>query len=261
MNPAPGTVRTEAAENVGWVTISNPARHNALSIAMMRTLGEGLRHLDADPAIRVIVLRGDGTTAFAAGADISEFEGQQNSAEARRSADRIVSELFGTLEGLSTPLIAMIHGHCLGAGVAIALGADFRIAAEDARFAIPAARLGIGYPVALTHALVHAVGQGHAAEILFTGRTFMASEALAAGLVNRMLPASELQDAVTTLTAAIAANAPLSVRAAKAAIAAFADPTRQSTANALTEACTTSADAREGQRAFMEKRKPRFSGT
>ncbi len=256
-----GSVHADTADAAGWVTISNPARRNALSVSMMGQLDEALRSLDADPAVRAIVLRGEGTAAFAAGADISEFEARQDSDEARELADKTVASLFDCLEALSTPLIAMIHGYCFGAGVAIALGADIRIAAEDSRFAIPAARLGIGYPVSLTHALQRAVGPGYAAEILFTGRAISSIEALGSGLVNRLLPAGTLEQATRELAATIAANAPLSVRAAKAALRAAHAPGRLAAAEALTAACASSADAREGHRAFLEKRPPRFQGS
>jgi len=258
--PGAGTVHVESDDAIAWVTISNPARRNALSISMMGMLAESLRRLDADPDVRVIVVRGDGTDAFAAGADITEFEAQQTSAEARQSADRTVAGLFDILATSATPVVAMIHGYCLGAGMAIALAADIRIADDDSRFAIPAARLGIGYPLSLTHALVSAAGSGMAAEILFTGRMLAAGEALSAGLVNRLLPSHALEAATRDLAGSIAANAPLSVHAAKAAIRAVADPARREAAEALVAACAVSADAREGQRAFSEKRRPRFAG-
>jgi enoyl-CoA hydratase/carnithine racemase len=158
-----GQVLAEVADAAGWVTISNPARRNALSVSMMGQLDETLRRLDADPAVHVIVLRGEGTVAFAAGADISEFEAKQANEEAWRLADKTLTSLFGCLDDLATPLIAMIHGYCYGAGVAIALGADIRIAADDSRFAVPAAKLGIGYPVPLAQALQRVTGPGYAA--------------------------------------------------------------------------------------------------
>ncbi|MPY55681.1 enoyl-CoA hydratase-related protein [Streptomyces spongiae] len=258
--PPAGTVHGKVEDSVGWVTISNPGRRNALSISMMGQLDEILRRLDDDPAVRVIVLRGEGRVAFAAGADISEFEAQQAGAAARSLAEKTEASLFGGLATLSTPLIAMIHGHCLGAGVAVALGADIRIAADNSRFAVPAARLGIGYPVALTQVLVHAVGPAHAAEILFAGCALAAPEALRAGLVNRVLPVEQLEETTRALAATIAANAPLTVRAAKAAIRAAADSTRWDDAEALVALCAESEDAREGRRAFMEKRPPKFLG-
>lgn len=258
--PVAGRVHVETDGAVAWVTIDNPAKRNALSVSMMNELGQGIAVLDADPSVRVIVLRGAGTDAFAAGADISEFEAQQNGANGQQSSDLVMTGLFGTLAAAETPVIAMIHGYCLGGGVALALGADIRIAADDSRFAIPAARLGVGYPLALAHALVGAAGPGMAAEILFTGRMLSAEEALRTRLVNRLLPAGELEGAARELAAAIAANAPLSVRAAKASIGAFASPQRASVAESLIADCGRSADAREGQRAFMDKRRPSFTG-
>jgi len=257
--PAAGRVQVETDGAVSWVTIDNPAKRNALSVSMMNELGARLARLDADPAVHVIALRGAGTDAFAAGADISEFEAQRGSADAGQS-DRIVTSLFGALATAVTPVIAMIHGYCIGGGMAIALGADIRIAADNSRFAIPAARLGVGYPLPLAHALVGAAGPGMAAEILFTGRMLSADEALRAGLVNRLLPADELEGATRELAAVIAANAPLSVRAAKASIGAFASAERRPVAESFIADCGKSADAREGQRAFMEKRRPSFTG-
>jgi enoyl-CoA hydratase/carnithine racemase len=255
-----GTVGVDVRGAIGWLTISNPARHNALSTTMMTLLDDGLRGLDADPAVRVIVLRGEGTAAFAAGADISEFDVQQNSSAARQRADEIVARLSSCLQSLATPLVAMIQGNCLGAGMAIALGADIRICSEDSKFAIPAARLGIGYPVALTRSLVFSAGPGHAAEILFTGRRFSAREALTAGFVNQVVAPESLEARIVELTEMIAANSPLSVKAAKAAINAAQAPERLEAAEALALACVDSADATEGQRAFMEKRRPQFQG-
>ncbi|WP_242909580.1 enoyl-CoA hydratase-related protein [Actinomadura terrae] len=256
---SPG-VNAAADGDIGWITVSNPARHNALSIRMMDALGRTLDRLDADPGVKVIVVRGGGTAAFAAGADISEFEAERSTAEARRRADGAITDLFGTLDRLATPLIAMIHGHCLGAGLALALGADIRIADDRGRFAIPAGRLGLAYPVPLVHALVRAVGPGHAAEILFTAAPLDAAEALRAGLVNRVVASGELEEVTRATAERIAANAPLSVRAAKTAIRSAADPALAAAAERLVEECAESDDAREGRRAFMAKRPPRFTG-
>jgi enoyl-CoA hydratase/carnithine racemase len=250
----------EVVDGIAWLSINNPAKRNALSVAVVTALDAALRRLDADPEVKVIVLRGAGTGAFAAGADISEFEGQQNSATVRQAADETVAGLFATLDHLGTPLIAMIHGYCLGAGVAVALGADLRVAGEGARFAIPAARLGVGYPVPLTSALVHTVGRAHAADILFTGRRLTSREAVEFGLVNRVVADADLEGEVKEIAEMMAANSPLSIRAAKASIRATTDPDRRPHAEELVGACVASADAMEGQRAFMEKRPARFVG-
>ncbi|XVU26479.1 enoyl-CoA hydratase-related protein [Actinoplanes sp. CA-054009] len=243
----------------GWVTIDNPARRNALSVAMMRDLEASVRELDDDPEARGIVLAGAGET-FCAGADISEFAGHHDSGGGRQAFNDALSGLFGTLSGLRTPLIAVIRGHCFGAGMALALSADLRIAAEGSSFAIPAARLGVGYPVALAETLVHVVGPAHAADLLLTARTFSGAEALAAGFVNRLVKGEDLEADVRRTVAAIAANAPLSVRAAKASIKATAHPELAARARELVDACAGSADEREGQRAFMERRPPIFQG-
>ena len=257
---AAGSIGTEVSGSVATVVISNPAKKNAMSATMMGDLGEMLSGLDADPGVRVIVLRGDGYEAFAAGADISEFEARQGSDEVRLAAEETIGGMFTSISSLGTPLIAMISGYCIGAGVAVALGADIRIAAEGSTFAIPAARLGLGYPVPLTHALVHVVGPAQASEILFTGRRLTDLEALAVGLINRLVPVAALESEVRSVAASIIANAPLSVRASKVAISAYRNPEHEESARRLVAQCVHSRDAREGHRAFMERRPPEFEG-
>ncbi|MFZ2242579.1 MAG: enoyl-CoA hydratase [Gordonia amarae] len=258
-----GSVDLEIADGVGWITINNPARRNALSVAMMETLHERLRDLDADGQVCAVVIRGAGDRAFASGVDISEFEGQQESAAAQERFDTATASVFGILRELRITSIAMIHGYCLGGGLAVALGTDIRIAAEGASFAIPAARLGLGYPMTNTEALVSLVGPAMAAEILYTARRLDSSEAERIGLVNRIVPTAELDGAVRELTAAISANAPLTIAAAKASIRSIMRPEdeqRAADARAAIARCGASEDFREGQRAFMEKRSPRFTG-
>ena len=257
--PEAGTISHEVLAGVGRVTMSNPARRNALSTAMLAGLDTAVRRFDDDAAVRTIVVCGAGDT-FTAGADISEFAAHHDSAAARQEHADTLAGLFATLSGLTTPLIAMIRGHCFGAGMALALSADLRIAAEGSRFAIPAARLGIGYPYALAETLVHVVGPAHAGDILFTARTLTDTEALAAGLLNRLVPAAGLEAEVLRTASAIAANAPLAVRAAKASIKAAAHPELAARARELVAACAGSRDEFEGQRAFMERRPPSFEG-
>ncbi|WP_250030794.1 enoyl-CoA hydratase-related protein [Paractinoplanes maris] len=246
-------------DGVGWVTMSNPARRNALSTAMLAALASAVREMDLDPDVRTVVVTGAGET-FTAGADISEFAAHHDSLAARENWEATLTGLFETLSGLTTPLIAMIRGHCFGAGMALALSADLRIAAEGSTFGIPAARLGIGYPFALAQTLVHVVGPGHAGEMLFTARAYSDREALAAGLVNRLVPADGLEADVLAVATSIAGNAPLAVRAAKAAIKAAAHPALVPRAHDLIAATAGSADEREGQRAFLERRPPEFEG-
>lgn len=262
-------IRTDVQDAVGTVEISNPARHNALSVAMMSELAVALRAMDDDPDVRVVVLRGAGERAFVSGADISEFPDREDGA-ARQAADEAATTLFTQLSALSVPVIARIHGYCLGAGMAVALGADLRYADTSSVLAIPAARLGVGYPLAQTAALVQTVGPSAAGDLLFTGRRLPATEALAMGLVDRVVEPDELGKAVDDLAATIAANAPLSVRAAKASIRAVrrlsegdaaAGTAALGRANAAVARCGTSNDLREGARAFLEKRPPHFTGS
>ncbi len=247
----------EVRDGVGWVTMSNPARRNALSAGMMVALEAAVRRLDRDRDVRTIVLRGAGDT-FTAGADLSEISA--HSAQARADWEKTLLGLFATLSELTTPLIAMIRGHCFGAGMALALSADLRIAAEGSRFAIPAARLGIGYPFELAQTLVHVVGPANAAEMLYTARAYDDAEAHAAGLITRLVPAGSLEDDVLRTASAIAANAPLAVRAAKASIKAAAHPRLVARAHELIAETTGSYDEQEGQRAFRERRPPHFEG-
>jgi enoyl-CoA hydratase len=237
---------------VGRLTIDNTQRRNALSAAMFVQLGEHLRTLDDDPDVRFIVLRGAGDRAFASGADISEINA---------GIDRPATGSDATFS-VVTPLVAMIHGACMGAGVLLALSADVRIAADDARFAVPAGRLGIAYPYAGVRQLVAAAGPA-AAEILLSGAVFDAADAARWGLVSRVVAKADLETTVDEVTTAIANAAPLSVRATKTAIAAVvAGSPRAAVADAETaiRACWESEDLREGQRAFSERRTPDFEG-
>ena len=250
-------LRVETDGAAAWLTFDNPGRHNALTIGMGAAIVDAVRTTDADPDVRVVVLRGAGDEAFMSGADIAEQDARPD--EFADGVQRTLDALAAT----SKPVVAMIRGFCLGGGLAMALEADLRIAADDGVFGIPAARLGIGYRFDGVARLVGLVGPAVAADILFTGRRIRAEEALAVGLVQRVHPAAELEDRVRELVATIAANAPLTIRAAKAAIrAAQADPADRDLAelDRLVQACRTSDDYAEGKRAFFEKRAPRFQG-
>ena len=199
----------------GWMIFNNPARRNALSLDMWEAIPVILDHFERDPAVRVVVLKGAGDKAFISGADISQFEQQRASPEAVARYEAIADQAGARLQSFAKPLIAMIHGFCMGGGVGIALGCDLRIADESARFAIPAAKLGITYRWAGLKRLIELVGPACAKEICFTARQFSAAEALAMGLVNRVLPAGELSAYVKSYCDTIAQNAPLSIRAVK----------------------------------------------
>jgi enoyl-CoA hydratase/carnithine racemase len=235
---------------------------NALTAAMWKALPDLVAEAERQSAIRVIVLRGAGVRAFSAGADISEFD----SARAGDSAaeyDALNDAAFLALSHCTKPTIAMIHGYCLGGGLGLALCTDIRIADERAEFAIPAAKLGLGYNARWVRPLLAAVPPSRAKEMLFTGRRFNVAEAADMGLVNRVVPTSELEAKTRALTQEIAANAPLTVRAAKRVIDELVrhPETPDMTAlDAAVAACFESDDYAEGRRAFLEKRKPRFEG-
>lgn len=258
-----GTLLADVIGDVAVVTFNNPARHNALSGDMRAGLPGVLEALQADSAVHAVVLTGAGDKAFISGADISEFAQRRTTPAARAEYDQGWAALNHSWQNLQKPVIAMIRGFCLGAGLLVALQADIRIASADSQFGIPAARLGLAPGFLGVETLVNLVGPAWASEVLFTGRRFPAAEALRMGLVNRVVPAVDLLDEAMALARGIARNAPLTVAASKAAIrAAGQPPGRRDMARveAMIEACFTSDDYREGQRAFAEKRPPHFTG-
>jgi len=249
--------------HVATVTFNNPAKRNAFSADMRAALPGLLAALDHDSDVRVIVVTGAGDKAFAAGADISEFGEQRTSPQARAGYDREQAAVAAAWAGLGKPVIAMIRGFCMGGGLLTALQADIRISSDDSQFGIPAARLGLGYGFNGVTALNNLVGPAWTAEILFSARRFSAAEALAMGLVNRVIPADSLRETVRDLADGIARNAPLTVAAAKSALRAATQPADRrdlAKVEALVEACFRSQDYLEGQRAFAEKRPPAFTG-
>jgi len=248
---------------IGWMTFNNPLRRNAVSVEMWQAIPGVLAEFEADPDIRVIVFTGAGDKAFVSGADISQF--------AEQRADRAANEIYSAQSAatnramvrLSKPSIAMIRGYCIGGGMAVALTCDLRICSEDARFAIPAARLGLGYGFEGIKTLTDLVGPSFAKEIMFTARQFDAHEALRIGLVNKVTASGDLEAAVRDYAAMIGQNAPLTVKASKMAVReAMKDPDRRQLdeVNQAIDACFQSQDYAEGRTAFMEKRSPVFQG-
>lgn len=248
---------------IGWIVYNNPERRNAISLEMQEAIPPIVENFAKDDAIRVVVVRGAGEKAFISGADISEFEKRRTSRDDREHFDRVGAQSSQAYRDLEKPLIAMIHGFCMGGGLATAMMADIRIASEEAQLGIPAARLGVGYGFSGIRGLVALVGPAYANEIMLSGRRFSAGEALQMGLVNRVVPKDKLEATVRDLAAMISANAPLTLKASKFAIRqAIMDPAHRDmeTCHRLTEDCFRSQDYLEGQRAFMGKRKPEFKG-
>ncbi len=252
----------EVRNGIGWMTFNNPARHNAMSAEMNRAIPTIIEAFAVDPSVRVVVMKGAGGRAFVSGADISEFGERRTAVEARQEYDAIAGAAQRALAKIDKPLIAMMEGYCMGGGVLTAMKADIRIAADNAQFAVPAAKLGLGYGYGGVEALVELVGKAVAAEVLYSARRYSAAEAAAIGLINRCVPVDELESTVIDLATTIAGNAPMTIRAIKAAIGEVGkDPDRRDLARVaeLTEACFRSEDYREGQAAFLEKRPPVFN--
>ena len=247
---------------IGWVIFNNPDRHNATSYEMWQSLPMVLEAYVKDPEVRVIVFRGAGEKAFSAGADISQFK-EKRSGAAATEYNAAADAASQALRQCAKPTLAMIRGYCIGGGTAVAVGCDIRIAADDARFGVPAAKLGLGYRFDGIKRLASVVGPARTAEIFFTARQFTAQEALQMGLVNRLVPAAELEGFVEDYARAIALNAPLTIAAVKRALIELQkDPAERDLAlcQRMVDACFATEDYREGQAAFMEKRKPRFTG-
>ena len=173
---------------VGWLVFSNPAKRNAMSVNMWEAIPPALERFGADPEIRVVALAGEGDKAFVSGADISQFETQRSAPEAVQRYEEISEGAQRLIHEFDKPMVAMMRGYCLGGGVNIALACDLRIAADDARFGIPAARMGLGYRASSLKNLVDTVGAANAREFLITARQFTAAEALHIGLVHQVVP-------------------------------------------------------------------------
>ena len=248
---------------IGWITFNNPARHNAMSMAMWEALAAVVDDYEQDGAIRVIVVKGAGEKAFVSGADISEFKEKRSSPETVATYDAAAGSASDKLHQVGKPTIAMIRGYCIGGGVGLAVSCDLRIAVEDSTFAVPAAKLGLGYEFSGVKKLVDVVGPSFARKIFYSGRQFTAAEAVTMGLVNRVLPAAELESYVRELARGIASNAPLTVMSIKTIVGEILKDEGERDmplCRKVVERCFASADYIEGRTAFMEKRKPIFKG-
>lgn len=257
-----GELKIERDGPIARLVFDHRKRRNAITVDMWAAIPEAARSVQEDRDIRVVIMRGAGSEAFVSGADISEFE-QTRTGNAGRDYDALTGRAFTALRALEKPLLALIHGFCIGGGAAIALTADLRYAAEDARFAVPPARLGLGYHTAGIRALIRTVGFSETADLLFTARRVDAEEARRIGLVNEVFAKDVLDESVDQLAHTIADNAPLTIRSAKISLQELAKlEAERDTAriNDSIERCYQSDDFKEGVRAFLEKRKPRFTG-
>jgi enoyl-CoA hydratase/carnithine racemase len=207
-------IRAEVEGPIGRLVVANPARRNAVSLDMWKAIPPAVAALEAHPDVRVVVVRGDGDLAFVSGADISEFSTVRKDAASARAYEASNAEAFSAVRHVAKPTIAMIRGFCLGGGMGLAVACDLRVAAEDAVFGIPAARLGVGYPPDCMADVVAAVGPQRAKEMFFTARRLSAAEALDIGLLTAVHSVEALENEVIDLALAIAHNAPLTIRAA-----------------------------------------------
>lgn len=248
---------------VGHLIFNNPARHNAVSLEMWEAVVAILDDFATDRNIRVVVLSGAGGKAFVSGADISKFENERANEEAVARYNAAVGAANKAIEQFPKPTIAMIRGYCIGGGLGVALGCDIRICADNARFALPAAKLGLGYGFPGIKRFVDTVGPSFTKEFFFTARQFDATEAAAMGLANRVLPAAELEAYVGQYAEMISANAPLTIEGTKMIVGeVLKDASERDLQKcaAAVDKCFKSDDYKEGRKAFMEKRKPVFTG-
>ncbi|MFG1775006.1 enoyl-CoA hydratase/isomerase family protein [Micromonospora sp. NPDC049051] len=252
MTVADAELLVEVAGPVATVVIRNPARRNAMTTAMWRRLPELLDGLEADPAVRAVVLTGAGDT-FCAGADLGDLDELLDAGDAS-----IAVAAEERLAAFAKPTVAAVRGACVGGGCQLAVACDLRVAAADARFGVPPARLGLVYPAPTTRRLARLVGPAAAKHLLFTAELVDAERALRVGLVDEVLPADRLATRVEELTAAMVARSQLSVAAAKEIVDGRADEDRIAWWHGQVRA---SGEAREGVAAFHERRPPRFGWT
>ena len=248
---------------IGHMIFNQPEKRNAVSLEMWEAATAILDDFQNDPEIRVVVLSGAGGKSFVSGADISEFEKQRGTAEAQQYYNSRTAEVYERIEAFPKPTIAMINGFCVGGGLNLACVCDIRICSDDAQFAMPAAKLALGYPFTAINRLANIVGIASARHLMFTAQRIDAERALRTGLSQQIVPKADLEQVVTDYANTIAENAPLTVAAMKyISIQVLKDPGERDldTCQQMVADCFASEDYKEGRRAFLEKRKAQFQG-
>lgn len=263
MNLTSGLIRAETQGPIGWLIWDNPTKLNALSPGMSEDALTVIQAYEADPAIKVVIMRGSGRKAFISGGDIKSFDKTRADPETARIAREAPGKLRLKMINLEKPFIAMIYGYCLGGGLGMALNADLRFASADAQFSVPAALRGIAYAPEGLKALVDLVGPSVAKDIMFSARRIKADEALRIGLINRVVDAEELEAMTIAYAETLAANAPLSIRASKFFINQVgleSSERNEARMDAMQREAESSDDFKEATASFVEKRKPVFTG-
>lgn len=258
---AEGRISVERVDHVACLTLDNPRRLNAVSQLMWDQIAVEMARCDRDDGVRVVILQGAGTKAFAAGADISKFESERADAERIRDYERSVNRAYAAVQYAHKPTIAKVRGYCFGGGMGLASCCDIRICSEEASFCIPAAKLGVGYGHNNTRVLMDLIGPAFAKEILYSGEPLDAARAARIGLVNHVVMADALDDFVAAFVDRLVRNAPLSLRASNLIVSELLkDEPDYDLCVRLSEDCAASRDIHEGRRAFVEKRPPEFKG-
>jgi len=256
-------VLVERDGSIATVVFNRPRMRNAISLAMWMEIARVTRDLGEDSDVRAIVYRGAGRQAFASGADISEFAEQRKDTASAQNYGAQTEGAYAAIRACPKPTVAMIFGYCMGGAMGVAMACDLRFAAEGSGFGIPAAKLSIVYPPSAVGQLVDLVGPACAKDILYSARVLDDREALAMGLIQRLVPADDLERVSYDYLRGVADNAPLSVRGSKVTIDLYLegiDDERRGRLRGLARAASESQDYKEGTRAFLEKRPPRFQG-
>ena len=245
------------------IRFNNVARHNALSVDMWEAVPPLLKIAETDARVRLVVFSGAGEKAFVSGADISQFEDMRAAKEAVARYEQMAEEALMSIHDFPKPTLVCIRGYCIGGGVNVAISCDLRIATRNSVFSVPAARLGLGYRYSAMKNLVDLIGPGATKDLFFTARKLDGDEAKSIGLINRVCEPDQLDALLAEYTTALADNAPITIQAAKAIAREILKPSPEldmALCQSLIRGCFDSADYAEGRKAFMEKRKPVFTG-
>lgn len=254
-------ILTEQSGDIARIIFNQPEKRNAVSLEMWEAVEAAVTRFAADDSVRILILSGAGGKAFVSGADISKFESERASEEAVAHYNATTKRVYDMVEAFPKPTIAQVDGFCIGGGVALSLCCDIRICGEGSNFAVPAAKLGLGYAYPGLKRLVDVVGPAFAKEIFFTARRFNAEECKSMGLVNRVVPDADVAQAAEDMAKMIGANAPMTVASTKFIVGQVMLPdaeTDLAACDVRVKECFDSADYVEGRRAFLEKRKANF---